>query len=236
MPSSSRRPSLRLLLATALAIPLALGALVSPAFAADSDGDGMPNLWEKNNGLKPMVKDAGGDPDKDGLTNIQEFNKKTKPQVADTDGDGLLDGAEVNQHKTNPRKKDTDGDTLKDGEELSTYGTDPTEADTDQDGLDDDFEVLDCNAPGDTTPDEDLETCTDPLDFDTDDDDLDDGLEDYWGLDPNDPHSNGDDAVLDGDADADMDGVRNAEDEIDDDDPCEVDEYSAECEEYLGEE
>ena len=86
-----RRRSLRLTLACVLAVPLALGALVSPAFAADTDGDGMPNLWEKNNGLKPLVKDAGKDPDEDGLTNIQEFNKKTKPQVADTDGDGLDD-------------------------------------------------------------------------------------------------------------------------------------------------
>lgn len=236
MSSPARRRSLRLALATALAIPLALGGLVSPAFAADTDGDGMPNLWEKSNGLKPLVKDAAKDPDADGLTNIQEYNKKTKPQVADTDGDGLLDGAEVNEHKTNPKKRDTDGDTLRDDEELATYHTDPTKADTDQDGVDDDVEVLDCNARGDTTPDEDLETCTDPLDPDTDDDDLEDGLEGYWGLDPNDPHSNGDAAVLDGEADADADGVPNAEDEIDNDDPCEVDPDSVECEEYLSEE
>lgn len=231
-----RRRSLRLSLACALAVPLALGALVSPAFAADSDGDGMPNTWEKANGLKPLVKDAGKDPDADGLTNLQEYNKGTKPQVADTDGDGLTDGDEVNVHKTKPKKRDTDGDTLKDGEEVTTFHTDPLKADSDGDGLDDDFEVLDCNAPDDTTPDEELETCTDPMNPDTDADLLDDGLEDYWGLDPNDAHSNGDPNVLDGNEDADGDGTPNKDDDVDDEDPCEVAPDSIECEESLEEE
>lgn len=234
MSAPTRRPSFRLLIASALAVPLALGAFVSPALAADTDGDGMPNLWEKNNGLKPLVKDHKLDPDADGLTNIQEYNKGTKPQVADTDGDRLTDGDEVNVHKTKPKKKDTDGDTLGDGDEVTIYMTSPTKADTDADGLDDDFEVLECNAPDDTTPDEELETCTDPNDPDTDGDGLGDGDEEYWSLDPNDPHSNGSD-LTDGEADQDGDGEPNATDEVDDNDPCEVDPDSVECEESLEE-
>jgi len=61
----------------------------------DDDGDGMPDLYEENNGLNPVVADATGDLDGDGLTNLQELQLTSDPQKADTDGDGLEDGYEI---------------------------------------------------------------------------------------------------------------------------------------------
>jgi subtilase family serine protease len=64
----------------------------------DSDGDGMPDDWERLYGLNPAdPSDASGDPDLDGLSNLQEFRSGTAPFVADTDGDGVGDGLEVAQ-------------------------------------------------------------------------------------------------------------------------------------------
>jgi len=69
--------------------------------AIDTDGDGMPDFWEIDNGLNPNVNDALNDNDGDGLTNIQEYQYHTDPKNKDTDGDGYLDGDEVAQ-KTDP--------------------------------------------------------------------------------------------------------------------------------------
>lgn len=128
--STSRRRPVRLVFARALAVPLAPGAFAPPAFAADTDGDGMPNLWEKNNGLKPLVKGAGKDPDSDGLTNIQELNKKTKSLVADADGDGLED-----YWGWDPHEPDTDGNGVLDGNE-DPDGDTILDKDDDVDGSD----------------------------------------------------------------------------------------------------
>jgi hypothetical protein len=59
---------------------------------ADSDHDGMPDGWEVDNGLDPVVDDADGDADNDGLTNGEEYQNGADPSNPDTDGDGLLDG------------------------------------------------------------------------------------------------------------------------------------------------
>jgi hypothetical protein len=45
----------------------------------DSDGDGMPDLWEYTHGLDPRLNDAQADNDGDGLTNLQEFHAGTDP-------------------------------------------------------------------------------------------------------------------------------------------------------------
>lgn len=39
----------------------------------DSDGDGMPDAWERKHGLDPQAADANGDRDRDGYTNIEEW-------------------------------------------------------------------------------------------------------------------------------------------------------------------
>ena len=43
----------------------------------DSDGDGMPDRWEKSHlGLDPEVADSNGDLDGDGYTNLEEYLHK----------------------------------------------------------------------------------------------------------------------------------------------------------------
>ncbi len=40
----------------------------------DTDGDGMPDLWETANGFKPKdASDRNGDHDSDGYTNLEEY-------------------------------------------------------------------------------------------------------------------------------------------------------------------
>ncbi len=47
---------------------------------ADSDGDGMPDEWERKYGLNPQdPSDAALDSDEDGFTNLQEFLDGTNP-------------------------------------------------------------------------------------------------------------------------------------------------------------
>jgi hypothetical protein len=103
----------------------------------DSDGDGLPDWWEIDNGLDPYDptgdNGADGDLDGDGLTNREEFEYNTDPTNVDTDGDGLTDGEEVNSEfddptggtgPTDPTNIDTDGDGFNDGDEVNN-GTNP---------------------------------------------------------------------------------------------------------------
>ena len=45
----------------------------------DTDNDGMPDGWETQYSLNPLVNDADEDPDEDGYSNIIEYQKRTKP-------------------------------------------------------------------------------------------------------------------------------------------------------------
>jgi len=82
---------------------------------ADTDGDGMPDGWEVNNTLNPLVNDAALNPDSDGLTNLQNTSTTHNPPRADTDSDGMPDGWEVTNSLnpiTNDAALDPDSDSL----------------------------------------------------------------------------------------------------------------------------
>ena len=49
----------------------------------DSDGDGMPDAWERRFGFNPEDPASGWvDSDKDGYTNVEEYLNGTDPRVA----------------------------------------------------------------------------------------------------------------------------------------------------------
>ncbi len=143
--------------------------------AQDSDGDGLPDIWEQENGLNPNddgsvgestpgARDgdngALGDPDGDQLSNLDEFNLRTNPQDDDTDNDGISDPDELRgdgtfdeDTDTDPRVADTDGDRLDDGvEDANRNGvvdageTNPLNPDTDGDTITDGYEIMVSNS------------------------------------------------------------------------------------------
>jgi len=76
---------------------------------SDSDSDGIPNVWERAQGLDPFNKiDAENDPDNDGLSNLAEYKFNTKPQDPDTDGDGYND--KLDKYPLDPLKWDDTSD------------------------------------------------------------------------------------------------------------------------------
>jgi hypothetical protein len=90
----------------AVAVTAALTTLSIPGAALasggrDSDRDGMPDKFEKANGLNPGKNDARADKDRDGLRNLAEYRAGTNPRRADSDGDGIRDGDDKR-----PRVKD----------------------------------------------------------------------------------------------------------------------------------
>ena len=92
----------------------------------DSDGDGMPDIWERANGLNPNdAADAAEDTDGDGLNNLTEMRVRTGPRSIDSDRNGVQDGDE-----------DSDNDGLRNKIELAA-GADPAVADSNNDGIND---------------------------------------------------------------------------------------------------
>lgn len=137
-------------------------------FSQDTDGDGLPDFWELENGTQVNVADADADPDNDGLSNMKEFKAGTKANNPDTDGDGLKDGVEngtaagpnyyasATATGTFPLIADSDHDGIPDGKEIpgkfvdiNHPGTDPTKSDTDGDGVSDYREILSGTDPTD---------------------------------------------------------------------------------------
>lgn len=49
----------------------------------DDDNDGMPDAWEDQYGLNPLVNDASLDQDNDGYTNLQEYQEGGDPNSPD---------------------------------------------------------------------------------------------------------------------------------------------------------
>lgn len=183
----------------ALTVALVVAAIgASPALAADADGDGMPNAWERNHGLKAYVANAKGNPDHDGLTNIREYRNDGHPKREDSDFDGVGDGDEVNAFETELDDRDSDDDGRIDGHE-----------DGDGDGVKDEDE------------DDASESCL------ADDDDRDsDGIknedENELRLGRLDSDSDND-GIEDGDEDRDADGEANEDEDDSDSDDCDGD-------------
>jgi alpha/beta hydrolase family protein DUF900/thrombospondin type 3 repeat protein len=127
----------------------------------DSDGDGIPDLWELEHGMNPNdPSDAAADPAGSGLTNLQKYQLGLDPWKYSTADDGLSDGWKVS-HGYDPKQKastagdgipddwksahgfnpadsiadlDSDGDGLTNLQEF-LLGTDPNNPDTDGDGM-----------------------------------------------------------------------------------------------------
>ena len=103
---------------------------ISVSTTGDADNDGLPDDFERANGLNPNDPlDAQEDPDNDGLTTKQEYQAGTNFRNADSDNDGLSDGVEIAGSKgyvTDPLKADTDGDGVNDNDEILA-GYNPTD-------------------------------------------------------------------------------------------------------------
>ncbi|MBD3189537.1 MAG: hypothetical protein GF308_02785 [Candidatus Heimdallarchaeota archaeon] len=69
--------------------------VIYPRNNNDSDEDGLPDVWEEENGCDPTIDDSTLDYDYDELTNIEEYELNCDPLNPDTDGDRFNDGFEV---------------------------------------------------------------------------------------------------------------------------------------------
>jgi Bacterial TSP3 repeat len=99
------------------------GGRPGPAVSKDSDGDGLPDLWEIRYGLDPHDSaDGRADGDRDGLDNLSEMRLHMAPGQRDSNHNGVADGDE-----------DSDVDGLRNRTEIRT-GSDPTLADSNHDG------------------------------------------------------------------------------------------------------
>lgn len=195
--------------------------------ARDDDGDGLPDTWERRNGLDPTTVDS----DEDTIDDATEVGSIETPR--DTDGDGVLDALD----------DDSDGDGALDAEEAGDADLATAPVDTDEDGTPD---VRDLDADEDGVADEsdncrvvqnpeqvdaDGDETGDACDDDRDGDGLSNAREVLLGLDPDKADTDGDtiadgaevgegDAALDTDddgtidaldTDSDNDGVSDAE-------------------------
>ncbi|MBI4179812.1 hypothetical protein HY522_10370 [bacterium] len=151
----------------------------------DADGDGIPDDWERENGLNPLdPRDAQQDPDRDGWDNLTEFHDQTNPRDPTSHG--------VTLASVGSGAEDYDGDGLPNFYELQ-YGLDPNNPadallDADGDGLSNLYEFQNSLDPL---------LFLDAASFDADGDGLPDYYELQIGLNPN----SAADALLDPDGD-----------------------------------
>ncbi len=102
----------------------------------DTDNDGVPDSYEKNNNMLPSDPDS----DHDGIYDGEEIVKSLNPINADQDKDGVLDGRDAYPLDANrsvlENDKDTDGDGV--GDRFESYiKSNIYVKDTDSDGLSD---------------------------------------------------------------------------------------------------
>jgi len=140
-----------LLLGLLFSILLTGFSFSQPAFAVDTDSDGLDDADEiAIFGTDPNDDDT----DDDGLTDGNEANiHGTDTLNSDTDGDGLTDGAELGLAA--PQGVDTDFGIFVPDADAGATTTDPLSADTDGGGLSDGDEDLNANGTvdaGETDP------------------------------------------------------------------------------------
>jgi len=99
----------------------------------DTDGDGLPDWYEKQIGTDPTKADTNGD----GLTDLQDLQRGISPTSLDIDGDGVSNAQEL-LNGTDPFSSDTDHDGVPDGSDA--FPLDPTRT------------ANPSPTPGDTTP------------------------------------------------------------------------------------
>jgi hypothetical protein len=116
--------ALRWIAAICFSSVLALSACSGKA--GGGGGDDRPDANNPGNpdgGDPTPPPDAGKDSDGDGIPDADELENGTDPNNPDSDGDGLDDGRE-DQYGSDPNNPDSDGDGLTDGEE-DRIGTNP---------------------------------------------------------------------------------------------------------------
>jgi len=84
-------PASRWLLSLLVAAGVGAALWAAADSGEDSDGDGLPDLFESFFGLNTSTNDAALDPDADELSNLAESTVWTDPFVPDTDADGWSD-------------------------------------------------------------------------------------------------------------------------------------------------
>lgn len=102
--------------------------LTSP-YLNDSDGDGVSDEVEVENGTAPRVlrglETGGATGAYSDVTDLVDIPTSDDVLESDTDGDGLNTSEELT-YGTSPFSSDTDGDGVSDYDEIHTYSTDPT--------------------------------------------------------------------------------------------------------------
>ncbi|EYF07083.1 isopeptide-forming domain-containing fimbrial protein [Chondromyces apiculatus] len=202
-----------------------IGQCVDEDDCTDTDGDGLPDVFEEFIGTDPNDADSdddgvpdgeeidpAGDADGDGLINALD---------PDSDNDGLFDGTEMGRDCMGTGTDAAAGHCRPDGDQGATT-TNPLDADTDGGGVSDGNEDYNFNGVFDESETDPNDPADDGIIVDTDGDGLSDILEGVLGTDPEDADSD-DDGVPDGlepnfSDDHDGDGLINALDPDSDND------------------
>ena len=80
----------------AAALAIAVPAIGQPR---DSNGDRLPDSWERQHHLSLNQNQAPKDQDGDGLRNMGEYKNGTDPRDADSDGNGVDDHTQCTGHE-----------------------------------------------------------------------------------------------------------------------------------------